>query len=351
MKSFMLLASLVLGQSPFAAPACPPTGNEPGLAYVTLTAAGDEVVMKRFVTEFVCEMQTRNITVNDKDGKPKTQTIAVTVCKPVYKQFLVTANTSKMKGFDGAGEKLDAAELKRRIGKSGSALIAFHEQHVDANWFTVLKPDALVLVLASDAIAPPLPPGVSPAVPKMASALAEQELGFVMMQDAKIAAPRMFPNIGGASIDADGIVHLQTSRQMWTTKTMSYTVNVDDKAVTKTAAIQETFVHSHRRDLPIDLVGAFTVGGKKVEKADLKAAIAKPRVVLVTNDGQGLDPAHAELLKEDTLVLVPPASTPSFGPANPPAPGSVAPMPSPAVPGSVVPQPQPQPQPPKRADL
>jgi hypothetical protein len=85
------------------------------------------------------------------------------------------------------------------------------------------------------------------------------------------------------------------------------------------------------RLLPEKGVKAYTAAGKEVDPKDLPDKLKKPAVVLMSWDGNKVDPFFLRVVKPDTLVLVPPveAVAPADGGAKPPPLPETKPIPKP----------------------
>jgi hypothetical protein len=97
-------------------------------------------------------------------------------------------------------------------------------------------------------------------------------------------------------------------------------------------------------------VEAHTIDGRPIAAEKLATLLAKERSVLVSTDGNKVDPFLLQLYKEDTIVLVPPANAFPTGPVGFGAATPLAmPLPIPA-PGQIVPAAPPQKEPDEKPD-
>jgi hypothetical protein len=82
----------------------------------------------------------------------------------------------------------------------------------------------------------------------------------------------------------------------------------DEKAPAKVKVKVTTLVVT-TAELDAKHVQAYTADGNAIPADKLATLLAKEKTVLVSTDGKKVDPFHLRLLKDDTIVLVPPANT------------------------------------------
>lgn len=122
-----------------------------------------------------------------------------------------------------------------------------------------------------------------------------------------------------ARIDAKGTLILTVvNAQPPQVQELTYTVNVKVGDVEKQEArsAKVTFRHANINvtEVPANVVKAYGTDGKEIAADRLAAALEKDRQVLVSADGQKVDPFHLKLIKDDTIVLVTPTGCgPAYG--------------------------------------
>jgi hypothetical protein len=118
------------------------------------------------------------------------------------------------------------------------------------------------------------------------------------------------PRLVLLNLDADGKVRIQALTTE-THKVNVSRVNKDGKRET----VQEDRVSRLYKDVPLaelDKLAVYTADGKEVNRATALEKLASGGVVVVTTDGEKVDPTYLKAFKDDMLVLVSPqlAGTP-----------------------------------------
>lgn len=147
---------------------------------------------------------------------------------------------------------------------------------------------------------------------------------------------------GLLQVNAEGQVTLTKSvwkdvnYQYTKNREVSETVEVNGEAVIKKKLVPETYTATRRvsvgvtMEIPESETELFDTAGKGVKLDSVRARLARPTLILITEDGK-LHPSFSGLFKQDALVL-------SYSPRPLAPPAGTTPLP--------VPQPAPQPAPP-----
>ena len=139
------------------------------------------------------------------------------------------------------------------------------------------------------------------------------------------------PTSGEASVDSDGFIVLEQTVQKLVTEPVAEMVasagggmHVEMSIRTHPKTVTE------RTRLDASTLQAMDKNGNKIDLKDLRSLLKNPTTVLISADGQTVDPAYLKEAKEGTIILIVPKSgTAVAPPKSEPAP--VVPMPAPAV--------------------
>jgi hypothetical protein len=116
----------------------------------------------------------------------------------------------------------------------------------------------------------------------------------------------MKPDQAVAKVDGKGVI---TIIQVSATPSVTYEQKIDKGGATVKYKVAQRGAILHVTELAVSGVQAFGTDGKPIPAAKLASLLAKEQPVLVSLDGNKVDPFHLRLIKEDTIVLVPPLGT------------------------------------------
>jgi hypothetical protein len=124
-----------------------------------------------------------------------------------------------------------------------------------------------------------------------------------------------------AQLDKDGNILIHQTLPELRTETLERLVNKDGRQVKETYTVTKIVHVPVIHKLAAKTVQVYRADGKMVDPKALPKLLKKPTTVLVTIDGQMADPFYLQILKEGTLILVPPAvkvlPAPEVKPAEP----------------------------------
>jgi len=104
-------------------------------------------------------------------------------------------------------------------------------------------------------------------------------------------------------------------------RTEKRVVVVGAKAVEQTVQVTVFRPVQQTQRIKTEGVKVYTAGGKDVAVKDLAEKLKTPTIVLVTFDGNKVDPFYLKIIKPDILVIVAPSPTPqAIGEPIPPLP-------------------------------
>jgi hypothetical protein len=139
-----------------------------------------------------------------------------------------------------------------------------------------------------------------------------------------------------AHVAEDGNIEITQVLTVYRAETRTRVVNVNGTPVSQQYTVTVPQAVPVTRRLLAKSVQVSTAGGKAVDPKDVPAKLKKPTPVLLSADGNKIDPFYLKIVKEGTLVLVMPGFTvgevrpPSL--PQPPAPGVAPPVAKPPAP-------------------
>lgn len=111
-----------------------------------------------------------------------------------------------------------------------------------------------------------------------------------------------------ARMDNEGNLEIMTSRLVPEERTVTKTVVIDGvtRAVTEKITVFVSVQVTHR--ILTQGMKVATAGGKEVDAKDVPDRLKKWTVVILSADGNKIDPFYLSVLKENTLTIVAPTS-------------------------------------------
>jgi hypothetical protein len=107
-----------------------------------------------------------------------------------------------------------------------------------------------------------------------------------------------------ASVTKDGDIEVMQTVLVPEARTEIRTVTVNGRPVNQTVQVTVFKPVQTTQRIKGDAVKAYTAAGKEVDARDLPEKLKKPTIVLLSADGQKVDPFYLKIIKESTLVLV-----------------------------------------------
>jgi hypothetical protein len=134
--------------------------------------------------------------------------------------------------------------------------------------------------------------------------------------DDKTVGPE--PLVYTAQMDKE-VLNLRQLRYRLVPFTEKVVVLMNGVMVEKVVTVTKIVPEMTDQRIKAEEVKAYTPDGKMVEAKDLAERLKKEVTVLVSADGNKLDPAHLQIVKEGTLILlIPPGTLHSAGAAPKP---------------------------------
>jgi hypothetical protein len=277
-------------------------GPGPAHALARCDAKGKVQVWQIFV-QVVPTTETRKRT--DKDGKEVEY--KVTIFKPVPKEHVREVESKDIKVLGGTGKIIDATKLPDLLSKETHVLVTQPNQKVNPLYFKLLKKDALILVLPNQILLPKPPQGKGDKVKSEALGGEEKK------PDTKADFPKgQQPQLGQGTISGKTF-RLQQKYEYTYAEPRSHRVIKDRKEEVETFNIQNTTVTITTRELDAKYMQFFDMDGKKLASKDVAERLAKETPVLLSADGQKVDPYYLKVFKKDTLIVALPPFAPWRG--------------------------------------
>jgi hypothetical protein len=113
-----------------------------------------------------------------------------------------------------------------------------------------------------------------------------------------------------ARVDKDGNMEITETTAVLREEKRQRTVTIDGKAVTEEYVVTTVTQMVQTRRLAAKTVKVYTTEGKEVDPKDAAEKLRKQTIVLMSCDGQKVDPFYLKIIKPDTLVIVPPPPPP-----------------------------------------
>jgi hypothetical protein len=136
----LVLASSVAAPAPAEEAIKSPQGVPPAQVIASVTKEGEfEITQPVLVPEQRNEVRTVNV-----NGTPVTQTVTVTVVRPV--QVTRRIKPEGVKVYTAAGKEVDAKDVPDKLKKPTVVLFAGDGNKVDPFYLKIIKPDTLVIV-------------------------------------------------------------------------------------------------------------------------------------------------------------------------------------------------------------
>jgi hypothetical protein len=223
-------------------------------------------------------------TKKDQDGKDVEY--QVSVLKTMVHENAREVEAKDLTALGGDGKKIDAKKLPGLLEKETTVLVGLRGQKVNPLYFKILKKDALVLVLPQAFPGRPMP---------------------AKEPDKKADLPKgPAPQVGTAAIDGKTFRFTEKSEY-------SYNMNLvhkadKDGAQGETVPVKYTTVSMTIRELAARYVRVSGTNGKPLAAKDAADRLAKERPVLLSINGQKVDPFYLRLVNKDTLTAVLPAA-------------------------------------------
>jgi hypothetical protein len=117
-----------------------------------------------------------------------------------------------------------------------------------------------------------------------------------------------------ASMDKDGNIEVVQTVVEYRTEVRTVTKVVMGRKLAENYTVTVPVTRQTRQQFVAKDAKVYTAGGKEVDAKDVPEKLKKPTIVLLSANGQKVDPFYLKIIKEDTLVIVasppqPPATT------------------------------------------
>jgi hypothetical protein len=126
-----------------------------------------------------------------------------------------------------------------------------------------------------------------------------------------------------ARADKDGTIEVLRTGVVYRVEDRTRAVNVNGRVVQVVEKVSVPMTSEITVKYAAKDARLFTAAGKELDPKELPERLKKKTIVLLSENGQLVDPFYLKVVKEDTLVLVVTAPPPM------PAPGVVTPVPDP----------------------
>jgi hypothetical protein len=227
-------------------------------------------------------------TKKDKDGKEVEY--QVSVLKTMVHENTREVEVKDLTALGGDGKKIDAKKLPGLLEKETTVLVGLRGQKVNPLYFKILKKEALVLV-------------VPPAFPGRPMPAKEP--------DKKADLPKgPAPQVGTAAIDGKTFRFTERSEYSYNMN-LVHKAGKDGAAQEETVPVKYTTVSMTIRELAARYVRVYGRNDKPLAAKDASDRLAKETPVLLSTNGQKVDPFYLRVVKKETLTAVLPAA--SFG--------------------------------------
>lgn len=309
MKRLVTFAFLFMAAMPASSRAwhCGPGGLQQGLARVDQ----GKIRLRQVLVMPECETHQRDVEM-EVNGKKvvKKETYMVTRC--VARIVPMVLDVDQIQASDTFGKRIEAAKLADMLKTETPVVIVANGAKPDPQYLRVFKKGTLVLMIAENAgampvpVAAPVPSDNGPAPAKVAPPPAEDPA------DKKIVLPKgLQPTPSMASIDETGTLRIRQRHDNVFMSTMNTEIEEKGKTVCVPLAIRHTTQSVETREMPSKHVRAFRADGKPVPADKLPQLLAGETSVLLSNDGNMVDPYYLQIVRESTLVLVMPRPVPA----------------------------------------
>jgi hypothetical protein len=248
------------------------------------------------------------------DGK--TEQREVTEMGLVYQAHTTSAPLGEVRGYTPDRQPIAPGDLAKRLQKPTVVFVCDAGEKADPAYVALLKPETICLFL------PPMRHGAAAPAPADGEPVAEATVPAAAAPAEptpdKTLPGKAAPDAALAHVDASGKLTLRT-RMVSTFDTTAYqTVRKGNRNEQVPLTIKSTTINEHAQELPAAAVSAFDTAGIPITAEALAKALASERPVLVSGDGQPVDPGFLEIIKADTLILAMPANHPGGGDGPPP---------------------------------
>jgi hypothetical protein len=225
----------------------------------------------------------------------------VTEEKWVGTASITSHDAAELRAYTPDRKRLEPADLAKRLAAGAVVFVCEAHEKADTAYVALLKPDTVCLFPPYQDAAP------TPSAP--AGSAGEKSLPARPQPEAAVAV-----------IDSAGKLTLR--RRIINTFEKTAYPTIENPREQAPVLIKNTMTTDHVQELPAASVRAFDLAGKPVSAADLAAVLSAERPVLVSHDGQPVDPAFLQIIRPDTLILALPSDQPTA--ARPPAPPAAA---------------------------
>lgn len=324
----VLLVAALAGATP--AQMYPGCYGGPQVQHVTASVKAGDVVVHHNLVRYVPVTEQRMVRAKDKDGNPievrETHTFTIAIAQAATEIY----KADKVQFLDHQGNKMSAAQALDQLAKETPVLAVQQGQPLDPAYLSLLKAGTLVLVLPMNAPSgsggkempkeKAMPKGEDLPKPKplpLPSKAKASPTSFI--REGPKAEVGMQPTLARASIDAKGVMHILEGAEASQTVMTKVVEDVNGVMVERAVPIRITRSVTVKRAVDAKWVKAHGVDGKPIDAAVLAAVLRESTIVLVASDGKAVDPYFLQIIREGTIVLVPPATI-NFGSSRPPEP-------------------------------
>ena len=102
----------------------------------------------------------------------------------------------------------------------------------------------------------------------------------------------------------DGGLMLSRTVTVLKTQVRERVVRVNGKDITERVTVQVPVLQREYVKMKLAGLEFFNAAGEKQSAEDVRDALEKPKIVLVSRDGRKVDPFYLKVVKRDTLIIV-----------------------------------------------
>jgi len=239
----------------------------------------------------------------------------VTQMRWVYQPHTDSPPLEEVRAYTPDRKLIEPQDLKQQLAKPTVVFVCDFGEKADPAYVALLKPDTICLFL------PQMGHGLGAFVPadgEVGEAAPAPGVAPAEAAPAKALPSKPAPDAALARIDSAGKLTLRRRTVTTFDETAYQTVEKDGKRAQAPLSIKSTMITEQAQELPATAIKAFDMAGKPIAAAAVAEGLASERPVLVSGDGQPVDPALLEIIKPGTLILAMPANHSDAGMAPPP---------------------------------
>lgn len=259
----------------------------------------------------ICQPETRTRIVKV-DGVERTEQYTVEVptvySKKVSNNFQSRVSIDKIEAFDMAGKPIVADRLKQALQEETTVLLA--NRKVASYYLSVYKPETLLLVIEPQNLyqaVPDAPPPVPADAP--APAPAPAPVATPVPAAPPTPLPGMAPRVSVAKSANDTLV-LRTFLKDIATQTAYREVRQESVTKKVPFSIETISISNVETKYPRTAVRVYRADGKPVTAEEIAKLLSSERGVLLSTDGENIDPTYLKIVQPQALIIVVPIPEP-----------------------------------------